>query len=93
MATIAPSANMVALVQTAGALPFFFLSLIAGAFADTHDRRLVMLASIWLMFIASGVLAALALLGAVTPQVLFDRLRDGCVRTGMASGYCRSGAP
>ena len=70
MATIAPSANMVALVQTAGALPFFFLSLIAGAFADTHDRRLVMLASIWLMFIASGVLAALALLGAVTPQVL-----------------------
>jgi hypothetical protein len=31
MMTIAPSADRVALVQTAGALPFFFLSLIAGA--------------------------------------------------------------
>jgi MFS family permease len=39
MMTIAPSADRVALVQTAGALPFFFLSLIAGALADTRDRR------------------------------------------------------
>ena len=39
MATIAPSADQVALVQTAGALPFFFLSLVAGALADTRDRR------------------------------------------------------
>jgi MFS family permease len=70
MATIAPSANMVALVQTAGALPFFFLSLIAGAYADTHDRRLVMLTSVWLMFLASGALAGLAISGSVTPQVL-----------------------
>lgn len=70
MATIAPSANMVALVQTAGALPFFFLSLIAGAYADTHDRRLVMLASVWLMFLASVALAALAIWGNVTPRWL-----------------------
>src|SRR5512140_3874811 len=45
MTTIAPSADKVALVQTAGALPFFFLSLIAGALADTRDRRMIMLAS------------------------------------------------
>ena len=45
MMTIAPSADQVALVQTAGALPFFFLSLIAGALADTRDRRTIMLAS------------------------------------------------
>jgi MFS family permease len=70
MATIAPSANTVALVQTAGTLPFFFLSLIAGAYADTHDRRLVMLASVWLMFTASAVLAGLAIWGQVTPQIL-----------------------
>src|SRR5215218_4726084 len=40
MTTIAPSANRVALVQTAGSLPYFFLSLLAGALADTRARRL-----------------------------------------------------
>ena len=39
MTTIAPSADRVALVQTAGALPFFFLSLIAGALAVELMRQ------------------------------------------------------
>lgn len=70
MATIAPAPDTVALVQTAGTLPFFFLSLIAGAFADTHDRRLVMLASQGLMLVASATLAALTIAGKATPGLL-----------------------
>jgi len=70
MATIAPSADRVALVQTAGALPFFFFSLVAGAYADTHDRRLIMLLSQFLMLAAAATLALLTLLGHVTPELL-----------------------
>lgn len=70
MATIAPSADRVALVQTASTLPFVCLSLIAGALADTYDRRKLMLASQWLMLVASIALAAIAFLGLVTPGLL-----------------------
>jgi MFS family permease len=70
MTTIAPSADMVALVQTASSLPFFFLSLIAGALADTRDRRTIMLASQVLALVASVALAAVVLAGAITPSLL-----------------------
>lgn len=70
MTTLAPSPDMIALVQTAGTLPFFFLSLIAGAFADTRDRRSIMLFSQLLMLVASVVLAVVALRGAITPAWL-----------------------
>lgn len=70
MATIAPAADTVALVQTAGALPFFFFSLIAGAYADTHDRRTTMLLAQGLMLVASAVLAVVTLLGSATPALL-----------------------
>ena len=70
MMTIAPSADRVALVQTAGALPFFFLSLIAGALADTRDRRTIMLASQAFTLLASVLLAAMTLAGAITPSLL-----------------------
>jgi predicted MFS family arabinose efflux permease len=70
MATIAPSANQVALVQTAGSLPFFFLSLIAGALADTRDRRSIMLVSQVLALLASAALAAVVLAGGITPSLL-----------------------
>jgi MFS family permease len=70
MMTIAPSADRVALVQTAGALPFFFLSLIAGALADTRDRRTIMLASQVFTLLASVLLAAMTLAGAITPSLL-----------------------
>jgi MFS family permease/quinol monooxygenase YgiN len=70
MATISPAANQVALVQAAGALPFFFFSLIAGAFADTHDRRSIMLGAQVLMFGASASLALIVFLGEISPLVL-----------------------
>ena len=70
MATITDSPDMVAWVQTAGALPFFFLSLLAGAFADTYDRRIVMLVSQGVMLVASAALAGIALADAVTPGLL-----------------------
>ncbi|RPI16178.1 MAG: MFS transporter, partial [Lysobacterales bacterium] len=70
MATIAPSAGMVALVQTAGSLPFFFLSLAAGAYADTRDRRAIMLFSQVLALSASVGLAIVVYAGAITPSLL-----------------------
>jgi len=70
MATLAPGADKVALVQTAGALPFFFLSLLAGALADTRDRRMIMLVSQLATLLASAALAAVALVGQVTPSLL-----------------------
>jgi MFS family permease len=70
MTTIAPTPDMVALVATASTLPFFFLSLFAGALADTRDRRLIMLVSQVLALLASAVLAGVALLDVITPWVL-----------------------
>ncbi len=70
MATIAPSVDQVALVQTAGSLPFFFLSLLAGALADTRDRRSIMLFSQVLAVLASVALAAVVLAGRITPSLL-----------------------
>ena len=70
MATIAPSPNQVALVQTANALPYFFLSLFAGALADTRDRRAIMLVSQVMALLASVALAVVALAGSITPSLL-----------------------
>ena len=70
MATIAPSADQVALVQTANALPFFFLSLVAGALADTRDRRSIMLVGQMLALLASAALAIAMLAGGITPSTL-----------------------
>jgi len=70
MATIAPSPDQVALVQTANTLPFFFLSLLAGALADTRDRRTIMLVSQVLALLASAALAVVMLADRVTPTLL-----------------------
>ena len=60
MTTLAPSALLVALVQTATNLPVFLLGLHAGALADIIDRRKL------LLFTQGGMLAAAAALGALT---------------------------
>src|SRR5579871_6634702 len=60
MTSIAPSADMVALVQASTTLPIMLLSLPSGATADIWDRRLVMIIAQILMF---GVAAALTLIG------------------------------
>lgn len=70
MTTLAPSPDTVALVQTAGSLPFFFLSLVAGAFADTRGRRSIMLVSQAVSLVASAALAAVVLAGSATPALL-----------------------
>src|ERR1039458_2115907 len=60
MTELAPSPLMVALIQTAGALPVLLLSFAAGALADIVDRR-------WLLiFSQSWMLAAAAGLGVLT---------------------------
>src|SRR5512145_2337090 len=70
MTTIAPSPDQVALVQTANSLPYFFLSLLAGALADTRDRRSIMLVSQVMSLLASVALAAVVMTGAITPSLL-----------------------
>lgn len=70
MTTLAPSAVMVSLVQTATSLPIFLLALPAGALADSMDRRrLILLTQLW-MLLAATALAALTLAGHTTPWVL-----------------------
>jgi MFS family permease len=70
MTTLTPSKTLVALVQTAAALPAFLLALPAGALADFVDRRRALLASqIW-MTVSAATLAAVAFFDALTPAVL-----------------------
>lgn len=70
MTSLGASATLIALVQTATSLPFFFLALPAGTFADIFDRRRLLLgAQLW-MTAATGLLAALTFAGAGAPWVL-----------------------
>ena len=70
MTQLAPSPKMVALVQTSNTLPIMLLALLAGAIADSFDRRLVMLVALGIMLIGSLVLAVLTACGWVTPWLL-----------------------
>jgi MFS family permease len=66
MTQLSTSAFMVALIQTAGALPFLLLSLPAGVLADVMDRRRVMLVvqlGNVLVCLVLAVLAATHMLG------------------------------
>ena len=61
---------LVALTQTASALPFFMLALPAGALGDILDRRkLILTTEVW-MFSVAIALAALTLLDWITPWML-----------------------
>lgn len=70
MLTMAGSPQMVALIQTASALPTMLFALFAGAIADTFDRRRVMLTAQAGMMITAALLAALAYLDQLTPVLL-----------------------
>ncbi len=59
-------ADVVALVQTAASLPIMLLSLPAGAIADMHDRRRMMLAAQGAALAVSSLLLMMALGGAAT---------------------------
>jgi len=70
MTELTPSPVLVALLQTASALPVFLLSLPAGALADLVDRRrMLLLTQAWMATVAL-LLATLTLLGFTTPWVL-----------------------
>lgn len=72
MTSIAPSPDMVALVQASTALPILLLSLPSGAIADIWDRRIIMLIAQGTMLAVSVVLAAITFFGHITPWTLLS---------------------
>lgn len=70
MLSIAPSADMVALVQTSTTLPIMLLSLVAGAISDIWDRRRLMLIAQGIMIAVSVALALTTWAGHITPWML-----------------------
>jgi MFS family permease len=70
MTSLAPSPIMVSLLQTAMNLPFFILSLPAGALSDIVDKRIILFASqAWMLFVVVA-LGLLTLSGAMTAWLL-----------------------
>src|ERR1044072_397070 len=70
MLSIAPSPDMVALVQASTSLPIMLLSLVAGAMADNMDRRRVMVSAQIFMLLVSLALALCAWVGLIGPWTL-----------------------
>ena len=70
MATLTPSALMVALVQTASALPSLLFGLAAGALADIVDRRRIILATQIALAAITAVIGAAELTGILGPITL-----------------------
>jgi len=70
MATITPSALMVALVQTASTLPSVVFGLVAGSLADIVDRRRVIVFTQYALAATTAALGAAVLLDVVGPAVL-----------------------
>ena len=70
MATLTPSALMVALVQTASTAPSLLFGLFAGTLADLVDRRRVILVTQIMLFATTATLGATTLLGAIEPATL-----------------------
>jgi MFS family permease len=70
MTSIADSVDMVALVQASTSLPIMLFSLVGGAFADSFNRRRVMLTAQFFMLAVSATLVVGAYLGLITPWVL-----------------------
>jgi MFS family permease len=70
MATLTPSALMVALVQTASTAPSLLLGLFAGSLADLVDRRRLILITQVVLFTATLILGAITLADVVTPSLL-----------------------
>ena len=70
MATLTPSALMVALVQTASTLPTLLFGLVAGALADIVDRRRIMLVTQFLLIAVTLLIGVAELLGLLGPVAL-----------------------
>lgn len=70
MTEMTSSADRVALVTTALMLPVMLVSMPAGAIADMHDRRIVVLVALSISLCGATTLTVLDLLGLVTPGLL-----------------------
>jgi len=70
MATLTPSALMVALVQSASTLPFLLFGLIAGSLADIMNRRRLIIITQLVMLLSTTLLGAIAVSGWVGPTSL-----------------------
>lgn len=70
MLSLTDSPFMVALVQSAAALPLMLFALLAGALADLYDRRLQMIVALTFCTIVSAILFALTAMDTVSPLVL-----------------------
>jgi MFS family permease len=70
MTQMTPSADKVALVQTALMLPVMLIAMPAGAIADMYDRRIVSLISLSIALSGATALSVLAWLGMITPTTL-----------------------
>lgn len=70
MATLTPSALMVALVQTASTLPTLLFGLVAGTLADIVERRRIILVTQIVLLITTAALGVAALAGLIGPLSL-----------------------
>ena len=70
MATLTPSALMVALVQTASTAPSLLFGLLAGALADIVDRRKIILVTQYVLLAATLILGFATLAGLTRPASL-----------------------
>ena len=68
MTQMTPSADKVALVQTALMLPIMLISMPAGAIADMHDRRIVAMVSLAIALTGATTLTVLTWLGLLGAQ-------------------------
>lgn len=70
MTDLTQSHQLIALVQASTTIPILLLAVFAGAIADNHDRRKVMLAAQGIMLVASAALALMTWVGAIGPLTL-----------------------
>jgi predicted MFS family arabinose efflux permease len=82
MTGLTDSTTMVALIQTAYALPTVLLSVLAGALADTLDRRRMMIWSMLASLLASVLMATLSWYGGLGPWMILGLIFMG--GTGLA---------
>ncbi|HUE38144.1 MAG TPA: MFS transporter [Candidatus Binatia bacterium] len=64
------ASTLVALVQTADTLPFMFLALPAGVFADLFDRRRYLMFVHLFLTLTSGLMAVATFAGVLSPSLL-----------------------
>lgn len=70
MTRLTSSVELVALVQSAQNLPIMLFSIVAGAFADSRERRSIMLFAQMLSLIAALALLIIGLSGYLTPWLI-----------------------